>query len=75
MYQAFSASEVDYVLVKNNVIYPVEVKSGPAGKLKSMHLFLKEHPKCKTGIVLTSARHVSYKHDNLLFLPIYTLFD
>ncbi|MBN2441482.1 MAG: ATP-binding protein [Spirochaetales bacterium] len=70
-----SSSEIDYVVVKENLLYPVEVKSGLGGKLKSMHLFLKEHPKSKTGIVLTSACHPDYARGNLLFLPLYTMFD
>ena len=70
-----STAEIDYIITKNNHIYPIEVKSGPAGKLKSLHIFLKEYPKCEIGIVLTSARHPEFRYDNLLFLPLYTLFD
>ncbi len=37
-----SRAEVDYLISKNQMIYPVEVKSGPTGHLKSMIQFLKE---------------------------------
>ena len=37
-----SHAEVDYLIQKNDVIVPVEVKSGKSGKMQSMHLYLKE---------------------------------
>jgi predicted AAA+ superfamily ATPase len=37
-----SSAEVDYLTVSGSTIYPVEVKSGTSGSLKSLHLFLKE---------------------------------
>jgi len=37
-----SAAEVDYVISVGQEIFPVEVKSGKTGKLKSLHLFLRE---------------------------------
>lgn len=37
-----SSAEVDFLITFQNKIIPVEVKSGPATKLKSTHIFLKE---------------------------------
>lgn len=66
-----SSAEVDFLIVRGGEIYPVEVKSGPTGKLRSMHLFLKEHRHCPKGIVLTSSVYEKSLVDNLIFLPLY----
>jgi len=42
-------AEVDFLFQHNNIVYPVEVKSGKTGTLKSMHVYLFEK-KLKTGI-------------------------
>jgi predicted AAA+ superfamily ATPase len=47
-----SQAEVDYVLAIEDQIVPIEVKSGKQGKLKSMHLFMDDHPS-KIGIKLS----------------------
>jgi hypothetical protein len=45
-----SNAEVDYLTVRNDTIIPIEIKSGKEGTLKSMKMFLKEHPKTPYGI-------------------------
>jgi hypothetical protein len=45
---------VDYLIVSNDRIIPVEIKSGKEGSLKSMKLFLKGHPLSPYGIRLYS---------------------
>ncbi|HNX06971.1 MAG TPA: hypothetical protein PKL96_05255, partial [Bacteroidales bacterium] len=40
---------VDFLFQKNNTIYPIEIKSGRTGSLKSMHVYLFEK-KLTTGI-------------------------
>ena len=47
-----SNAEIDYVAVINGQIIPIEVKSGAQGHLKSLHLFLNEHPTTPYGIRL-----------------------
>ncbi|HPT40683.1 MAG TPA: AAA family ATPase [Candidatus Paceibacterota bacterium] len=42
-------AEVDFLFQKNNTIYPIEIKSGRTGSLKSMHVYLFEK-KLTTGI-------------------------
>jgi len=37
-----SSAEIDYVIQRNEEIIPIEVKAGSAGKMRSLHLFLKE---------------------------------
>ena len=70
-----SAAEVDYVFVDDeNKIVPVEVKSGPAGRLKSMHLFMLERPECELGLVFSAANVSVLDEQKLVFLPLYTQF-
>jgi predicted AAA+ superfamily ATPase len=44
-----STAEVDYLVVVDGTIVPVEVKSGASGRLRSMHLLLNEHPNTLAG--------------------------
>lgn len=37
-----ATSEVDYIIVRNRKIVPIEVKSGTSGKMKSLRLFMKK---------------------------------
>ncbi len=46
-------AEIDFIFQHNNLIYPVEVKAGKTGTLKSMHVYLFEK-KLKTGIRLNT---------------------
>lgn len=67
-----SNAEVDYLIQKNNVIIPIEVKSGPTGKLKSLKLFLKSHKASPYGIQLSVSNFS--KDKNIHTYPIYSLF-
>ena len=51
-----SNAEVDFLIVRDGKIFPLEVKNGPAGKLKSLHLFFEEHPNIKKGFVLNTGK-------------------
>jgi len=42
-------AETDYIIQYNNTLYPVEVKAGKTGTLKSLHIYLYEK-KLTTGI-------------------------
>lgn len=68
-----SNAEVDYLIVKEGKIYPVEVKKGPEGRLKSLHLFLKEHPHVPCAYVLNSGNVGAI--DKIYFRPLYTLLE
>jgi hypothetical protein len=80
-------AELDYLFQRNNVIFPVEVKAGKTGSLKSLHIYLKEN-KLKTGIRFNldmpsfgklsakvrlgnSTENLNY---NLISLPLYMCF-
>ena len=70
-----SSAEVDYVLVDDSgKIVPLEVKSGPAGRLRSMHLFLQEHESADMGLVFSTANVSVLPEQKLVFLPLYALF-
>ena len=46
-------AEIDFIFQHNNLTYPLEVKAGKTGTLKSMHVYLLEK-KLKTGIRLNT---------------------
>ncbi len=66
-----SSAEVDFVIARNGCIYPIEVKSGAAGRMKSMHIFLAEHPFVEKGFVLSPVKHEKQEVDRIEFLPLY----
>jgi uncharacterized protein len=66
-----SQSEVDYLVEVGGDIYGVEVKSGTAGSLRSLHLLLAEHPNVKGGWVFSSRPYEELPEQKLTFLPIY----
>ncbi|MBW2367946.1 MAG: ATP-binding protein [Deltaproteobacteria bacterium] len=64
-----SQAEVDYLVHLADKVFPVEVKSGKTGKLKSLRLFIDEHPGSPFGIRF-SLHELSW-HDNVLSIPLY----
>jgi predicted AAA+ superfamily ATPase len=66
-----STAEVDYLLAREDSVVPIEVKSGPGGRLRSMHQLLKECPQCAPGVVLSTAPYAELPEQGLWFLPLY----
>ncbi len=66
-----SNAEVDYLVVREGIIYPVEVKSGAGGSLRSMHLMLEKYQNCPQGLVLYSGTSNVVPKQKLKFLPLY----
>ena len=66
-----SSAEVDYLVAPGGSVRGVEVKRGPAGRLRSMHLLLAEHPECAPGYVVSSGRYAELPGQGLVFLPLY----
>ncbi len=66
-----SQAEVDYLVEVGGDIYGVEVKSGAAGHLRSLHLLLAEHPNVRGGWVFSSRPYRELPEQRLTFLPIY----
>jgi uncharacterized protein len=70
-----SSAEVDYLIVRNNKICPVEIKGGAAGKLRSMHLLLQHYSHIEQGYVLSTAPYGELPEQRLTFIPLYYAFD
>jgi predicted AAA+ superfamily ATPase len=66
-----SSAEVDYLAVRQGEIYPVEVKSGAGGSLRSLHLMLEKYPNCPGGLVLYSGIYKNLPEQKVTFLPLY----
>jgi uncharacterized protein len=62
------SAEVDYLFVYQGIVYPVEVKAGKAGKLKALHLFIREK-KVPFGIKI-SQEPLKWEKD-ILSVPFY----
>lgn len=66
-----SSAEVDYLAIRDGRIVPVEVKSGAAGSLRSLHLMLATYPHCADGVVLYSGPYSRLPAQRLTFMPLY----
>jgi len=69
-----SSAEVDYLAVLNGRIHPVEVKSGVAGSLRSLHLFLATYPECGKAFVFSDRPYADLPEQKIRFLPLYSTF-
>ncbi len=69
-----SSAEVDFILSKKNKIYPVEIKGGAAGKMRSMHLLLEKYPHIEKGYVLSTAPYGELPDQKLTLMPLYYAF-
>jgi len=68
-----SSAEVDFLVVRQGNIYPVEVKSGAGGSLRSLHLMLENYHNCPLGLVLYCGTSNKLPDQKLQFLPIYSV--
>ncbi|GAB4342073.1 MAG: ATP-binding protein [Calditrichia bacterium] len=68
-----STAEIDYIFDLERKIIPIEVKSGPAGRLKSLHLFLRKYPRIENAYVLSSAPFGYLPEQKLNFIPLYAI--
>ena len=64
-----SSAEIDYLVEHKGQVIPLEVKSGVAGKLRSMHLFLESHPDSPFGVKV-SLDNFS-RLDKIQSIPLY----
>ena len=62
-------AEIDYLIQENEFIIPIEVKSGKGTTLKSMHVFLENHPQSPYGIRFSTQNYSVYQ--NVRSLPLY----
>lgn len=66
-----SSAEVDYLISLDNEIYPIEVKSGSEGKLKSLHLLLEHYRNVKKSFVFSNRMFIGDFEQRIIFLPLY----
>lgn len=64
-----SSAEVDYLIQRGGNIYPIEVKSGSTGRLKSMALFMDQF-KSEKGYKISQA---PYTEDKITEIPFYLI--
>ncbi len=65
-----SNAEVDYLVVLEGKVVPVEVKDGPSGKLRSLHLY-RETYQPPYSVVFHSGPKGILKKEKIAFLPLY----
>lgn len=70
-----STAEVDFLIESKGKIIPVEVKSSVSGRLKSMHILLREYQNCPVGYVFSCAPYSKLPGQRLIFLPLYYAFQ
>ena len=68
-----SSAEVDYLIAIEGKIFPIEVKSGPAGSLRSLHLMFEKYTDCPRGFVLYSGMYNNLPDQKLEFRPLYSV--
>lgn len=68
-----SNAEVDFLAVRNGRLYPIEVKSGKGGSLRSLHMMLEKYPDCPEGLVFFSGEYQELPQQKLKFIPLYSL--
>lgn len=65
------SAEVDYLSVRDGLIHPVKVKSGTAGKLRSLHPVLADYPACGDGWGLSGGPFGWRPEQRIEFIPLY----
>jgi uncharacterized protein len=65
-----SNAEIDYLMLLDGKIYPVEVKDGPSGKLRSLHIYRETHQP-EYSVVFHSGQTGVLENDRIVFLPLY----
>lgn len=65
-----SNAEIDFLIHNKDGFIPIEVKDGPSGKLRSLHVFRNKYNP-PYSIVFHSAMPSSLPDENIYFLPLY----
>lgn len=66
-----SNAEVDFIILKQGQVIPVEVKSAHEGSMKSMNLFLDSHLNTPYGLKISMSGFA--KHNRLVEIPLYAI--
>ncbi len=70
-YRSGANAEIDYVIVKENEILPIEVKSSNKGSMQSLHSFLNTHPNIPYGYRVSLENFNTY--ENIKVFPVYAI--
>lgn len=65
-----SQAEVDYLMIVDGKIIPIEVKAGATGRLKSLQIFMQEK-KSVIGVQLSQVPLSFNQKTNILTVPLY----
>jgi predicted AAA+ superfamily ATPase len=65
-----SNAEIDYLFMSDGKIYPVEVKDGPSGKLRSLHLYRQAFLP-PYSVVFHAGQTGVLNIEKIIFLPLY----
>ena len=65
-----SNAEIDYLIQQEGTLIPVEVKDGPSGKLRSLHLYRNTY-NSNLAVVFHAGTTGKLKAENIIFLPLY----
>lgn len=60
----------NYKVIFEGMIYPVEVKDGPSGKLRSLHLY-RETYQPSWSVVFHAGQTGILENEKIIFLPLY----
>ncbi|MFI4911119.1 MAG: ATP-binding protein [Sedimentisphaeraceae bacterium JB056] len=66
-----SNAEIDYLTTKDGIIYPIEIKAGKSGKLRSLHSMLDIYSNCPQGWVVSNRKYHELPEQKLVFWPLY----
>lgn len=66
-----STAEVDYLIEVGGRVKPIEVKAGPAGRLRSLRMLLDTYPTAAPAVVVSSAPYATLAEQQLIFVPLY----
>ena len=67
-----STAEVDYLIDVAGRVTPIEVKAGPAGRLRSLRMLLERYPQAVPGVVVSGAAYATLPEQQLIFVPLYS---
>jgi uncharacterized protein len=63
-------AEVDFLIKIDGTVYPVEIRDGPSGKLRSLHIYRDTyHP--SWSVVFNAGKTSVLKDEKIVFLPLY----
>jgi len=65
-----SSAEIDYLIEQEGRVIPLEIKSGPTGHMRSIHLFIEKY-RSQFGVKISQARFK--KEDKIMSLPLYAI--